>query len=395
MQTCVIAAVIVGTTLSSTALAQVAPTHNDLIYGVLGSQAQPRPISLDLYIPTVGTGPFPVIVRIHGGGWSGGSNQPIPALYQTLLQQGFAIASVRYRLTSQATQWAPSPVTFPAQINDVKGAVRWLRANASTYNLDPRRVGCCGESAGGHLSALLGASGGVDDYVRNGIFVDIEGNVGGNLQWSSRVQAVADYYGPSDLLNMTPDITNPPGGIDHDSPSSGESRLLGWDDPGQGLGDIRANLENPLAPYPTLAALAFAASPITHVEPTDPPFIVLHGRQDTVVPFRQGERMRDALLAAGVSTQFVVNDTGGHATWPTGNDAIVAFFIDRLITNPPRVCDGDADGDLVVTFSDITAVLAQYGRPGGIGAPGDADANGTVSFSDVSAVLANFGTACP
>lgn len=395
MRTSLVAALILSTAFASTAFSQVTPTHNDLVYGVLGSQAQPRPIALDLYIPSNGPGPFPVIVRIHGGGWSSGSNQPIPALYQTLLQQGFAIASVRYRLTSQATQWAPSPVTFPAQINDVKGAVRWLRANATTYNLDPRRFGCCGESAGGHLSALLGTSGGVVDYVRNGAAVNIEGNVGGNLQWSSRVQAVADYFGPSDLLNMTPDITDPPGGIDHDGPGAAESRLLGWDDPGQGVGDIRANLDNPLAPYPTLAALAFAASPITHVEPTDPPFIVLHGRQDTVVPFRQGERMRDALLAAGVSTQFLANEAGGHATWPAGNDAVVAFFIDRLITNPPRVCEGDADGDLAVGFSDITTVLAQYGRPGGIGAPGDADGNGTVSFNDVTAVLASFGMTCP
>lgn len=374
--------------------AQVLPTHNDLVFGLLGSPAQPVPITLDLYIPQNGAGPYPVIIRIHGGGWQSGSNQPIPALYQSLLQQGFAIASPRYRLTSQEAQWAPSPVTFPAQIHDVKGAVRWLRANATTYNLDPRRFGCCGESAGGHLSALLAVTGGVITYERGDEVVNIEGGVGGNLQWSSRVQAAADYYGPSDLLNMNPDVTNPPGGINHDAPTSGESRLVGWDDPGQGIGDIRANLDNPAVPYPLLAALTIGASPVTHVDASDPPFIVLHGEQDTTVPFAQGLRMRDALLAAGVPVQFLANPTGGHAVWPAGNEAIIAFFIDRLITNPPRVCEGDADGDNTVNFADVTAVLARVGHAGGIGISGDADGNGTVNFADISVVLANWGSGC-
>jgi acetyl esterase/lipase len=382
-----------GLALTAAAGAQV-PTVNDAIYGVLGSAQQPRPITLDVYIPTAGTPPYPVIIRIHGGGWSGGTNQPIPALYTALLQQGFAIVSPRYRLTSESTFWAPSPVTFPAQINDIKGAVRWVRANAQAFNLDPTRIGCSGESAGGHLSALLGTSGGVRTYSRNGADVDIEGAVGGNLQWSSRVQAVADYFGPSDLLNMNPDVTTPPGGINHDVPTSGESRLIGWDDPGQGIGDIRANIDNPASPYPQLAALTIGASPVTHVDPTDPPFIILHGMQDTVVPFRQGERMRDALLIAGVPAPFLANPVGGHATWPAGNDAVVAFFIDRFITNPPRVCPGNADANPVVNFADITAVLSRFNLPGGVNQPGDADGNGTVNFADVTAVLGNWGANC-
>lgn len=385
-----------ATSIASTAHAQPAtPTYNDLVYGVLGTPEQPRPITLDVYIPTTGDGPFPVVFRIHGGGWQSGTNQPISGLYLTLLQQGFAIVSPRYRLTSEAAQWAPAPVTFPAQIHDIKGAVRWTRANASRLNLDPTRIGVCGESAGGHLSALLGVTGGVTAYTRAGATVDMEGFVGGNRQWSSRVQAVADYFGPSDVLNMNPDITTPPGGFDHDAPGSPESRLLGWDDPGQGLGDIRDNLDNPAAPYPMLAALALGASPVTHVDASDPPFFIAHGELDSTVPFQQSVRLRDALQLAGVPVGFLSNPTGGHATWPAASAAIVDFFIDRLIESPVVPCAGDADGDSTVTFSDVTAVLATFGRPGGVNQRGDANADGTVNFSDITAVLSSFGASCP
>jgi len=391
----ILAAALSSVSFSSQTIAQT-PTHNDVVYGVLGSQAEPRPITLDLYIPTNGTGPFPVIIRIHGGGWSGGTNQPIPALYTALLQQGFAIASPRYRLTSQETQWAPSPVIFPAQINDIKGAVRWLRANVATYNLDPTRFGSCGESAGGHLSALLGTSGGVFLYSRAGATINLEGNVGGNFRWSSRVQAVADYFGPTDLLNMALDVTNPPGsGFDHDDPTSPESRLMGWDEPGQGIADIRANLNNPSQPYPVLAARIISANSITHVDPNDPPYFIAHGAMDTTVPVAQSQRLHDALTAAGVPSEFIINPAGGHSIWPDANEAIVAFFVDRLITNPPTVCLGNADDMPTVDFADMTQVLTRFGLPGGIGQPGDADGNGTVNFADINAVLSNWGTVCP
>jgi acetyl esterase/lipase len=381
---------------SSYSQAQVAPTHNDLVYALLGPTDQPVGLTLDLYIPSTGTGPFPVIVRIHGGGWSGGSNQPIPGLYAALLDAGFAIASPRYRLTSQASQWTPSPVTFPAQIHDIKAVVRWVRAHSDEYNLDPTRIGSCGESAGGHLSSLLATTGGVRLFVRSGAVVDMEGSVGGNLQWSSRVYAAADYYGPSDLLNMNLDVTTPPGsGIDHDAPTSPESRLVGWDDPGQGIGDIRENVDNPASPYPALAALTIGASPITHVDPQDPPFFIAHGQQDTSVPVHQSEKLRDALQDAGVPTQYMVNPTGGHSPFPDANDAIVAFFQERFLTNPTPICFGNADANPVVDFDDIAAVLAFFNRPGGINQPGDADGDGTVNFQDIGAVLANWGHTCP
>ena len=156
-------------TLVAAAPTLAQPTFPDLAYATLGG----RPLQLDLYIPATGSGPYPLVIWIHGGGWSGGDKALGPgASALKLLPRGIAVASINYRLTSQAGQWGSFPVIFPAQINDVKGAVRWLRANAGTYNLDASRFGSWGSSAGGHLSALIGTSGGV---------AALEGNVGGNL----------------------------------------------------------------------------------------------------------------------------------------------------------------------------------------------------------------------
>src|SRR5262249_35630047 len=162
-----------------------AQTYPGLAYATVGG----RDLLLDLYLPSAGPGPFPVVVWIHGGAWLTGSRFPAPNAAQ-LTSLGFAVASVDYRLTSQAGQWGAEPVIFPAQIHDVKGAVRWLRANAATYNLDPARFGCWGSSAGGHLAALLATSGDVPA---------LEGTVGGNAGFSSAVQACADFFGPTDL----------------------------------------------------------------------------------------------------------------------------------------------------------------------------------------------------
>jgi acetyl esterase/lipase len=139
-------------------------------------------LTLSLYRPEEVSGPLPVIVWIHGGGWRRGRKEQCPAV--GLVQDGFAVASIDYRLTSTAP--------FPAQIEDCKAAVRWLRANASTYRLDADQIGAWGMSAGGHLAALLGTSGGVPE---------LEGS-GDNMQYSGRVQAVCDVAGPADLPAM-------------------------------------------------------------------------------------------------------------------------------------------------------------------------------------------------
>ena len=161
--------------------------HRDLAYVTDGHERQ----KLDLYIPTEGEN-LPLIIWIHGGAWLGGSKERYAPM--EYLKSGYAGASINYRLSQHAI--------FPAQIEDVKAAVRWIRANAETYRLDPNRFAAWGSSAGGHLVAMLGTTGDVKEF-----------EVGENLGVSSRVQAVVNYFGPTDFLQMDahrlPDGTRP------------------------------------------------------------------------------------------------------------------------------------------------------------------------------------------
>src|SRR5882724_887911 len=157
----------------------------DVEYARVGN----RPLLLDLYLRDASTEPAPVVVWIHGGGWSSGDKFPTPAA--RLVAAGYSVASVEYRLTGEAK--------FPAQIYDCKAAIRWLRANARKYNIDSAHIGVWGHSSGGHLVSLLGTSGNVEE---------LEG-AEGNLDQSSRVQAVVDFSGPTDLLRTDASGTKP------------------------------------------------------------------------------------------------------------------------------------------------------------------------------------------
>ena len=237
----------------------------DLIYAVPDG----RPLTLDLYLPP-GTGPRPLVIWVHGGAWYEGSKEYCPA--KPLTDRGYAVASINYRLSHQAL--------FPAQIHDCKGAVRWLRARAAEYGLDAGRVGAWGDSAGGHLVALLGTSGDVPE---------LEGDSGGNLDQSSRVQAVCDWYGPTDMLQMSA----APSEIDHDAPDSAEARLFG--------GPIHEKRD-----------LARLANPITFLRPDAPPFLIVHGDRDPIVPLHQSEILARALRASGVPVTFLTVAGAGH-----------------------------------------------------------------------------------
>lgn len=359
------------------------PTFANVPYATVGTQQ----MMLDLYLPAAGAAlpPFPCIVNIHGGGWSGGSRYPINSVMNALLQRGFAIASVSYRLTSQAGQYGPGvSVTFPAQIHDVKGAVRWLRANAAQYSIDPSRIGSYGTSAGGHLSALLGASGNV---------AALEGNVGGNLGFSSRVQACADYFGPTDIIRINTDVTTPPGStINHDAPSSPESHLVDWDDAGQGMGDIRANMANLLPPYPALVALCNQVNPISFVSADDPAFFIGHGMQDVSVPIMQSQRLANALASIGHPYTFSIAPTAGHGYLGEAiNDETVAFFR-RVLRRP-----GDVDTNGRVDVSDLLQVIISWGPcpPAPETCLADvsphATGNGSVDVGDLLSVISNWG----
>ena len=237
-----------------------ATIHRDLVYKTVNGAV----LTLDLYCPEKFSGALPVIIYIHGGGWRRGRKEKCPAV--GLVQDGYAVASIDYRLTSTAP--------FPAQIEDCKAAVRWLRANASTYHLDPDRVGVWGHSAGGHLAALLGTSGGVPE---------LEGT-GDNMQYSSQVQAVCDSAGPADLLAMT---------------NLGPKRTFA----------IEGLLGGPLEKD---KAKAIAASPIHYVSKDDPPFLIVHGEGDRAVPVEQSQRLYEELRKAGVNATLKILPHVGH-----------------------------------------------------------------------------------
>jgi len=214
---------------------------------------------LDLYLPQKAIRPLPVILWVHGGGWTRGDKTNGPAF--RFATKGYAVASMNYRFSQHAV--------FPAQIHDCKAAVRWLRANAGKYGLDADHIGAWGCSAGGHLVALLGTTTGVKD---------LEGP-GGNADQSSRVQAVVDWYGPTDFLTVGAKDTR--------------SSLLG--------GDAQANPEK-----------ARKASPMTYVSKDAAPFLIMHGDEDKTVPILQSEMFAAALKKAGADATFAVVKGGKH-----------------------------------------------------------------------------------
>jgi acetyl esterase/lipase len=242
--------------------------HRDIEYAKVGDIS----LKLDVYAPKEVAGQLPLIVWIHGGAWRAGNKNSCPAL--RFLEKGFVVASISYRLSQKAL--------YPAQIHDCKSAIRWLRKNASKYSIDPQRFGVWGSSAGGHLVALLGTSGDVEP---------LEGTVG-VVGVSSRVQAVCDFFGPTDFLQM--DAHSKSGSpIVHDAPESPESRLVG--------GSIQKNKEK-----------VAAANPITFVSKDDPPIIIFHGDSDPLVPHHQSVIFHAALEKAGVDVTFHTVEKAGH-----------------------------------------------------------------------------------
>jgi acetyl esterase/lipase len=241
-----------------------ARTLLDLPYVKDGHASQ----KLDLYLPPKPAGPL--VVWIHGGGWRGGNKSNPPGL--PLLGKGYVIASVEYRFSQVAI--------FPAQIEDCKAAIRWLRAHATEYGYDPQRIGAWGASAGGHLVALLGVTGQIRDF-----------DVGENLDQSSAVQCVIDWFGPADFPAYDPDLPTPM--VKRENPDSVLAQLFG--------GPISQHLE-----------LAKRGSPVTWVTKDAAPMLIMQGTKDPLVPLDQSQRLYDKLKAAGAEVQLDVIEGAGH-----------------------------------------------------------------------------------
>jgi acetyl esterase/lipase len=255
--------------------------HRDIAYV---TNAHPRQ-KLDIYLPKDALNP-PLMILIHGGGFSEGDKSEEDVAQW--LSEGYAVASINYRYSSDAV--------FPAQIEDCKAAVRWLRANAKKFGYDADRFGARGSSAGGYLVTMLGTTSSTKIF-----------DVGENLDVSSRVQAVADRYGPIDFLQM--DAHRLPGAPVNNKPDSPLSELIGGN-----IADNRDKVE--------------AANPLNYVTKDCPPFIVVHGDSDLLVPHHQSELLVAALAKAGVPAALYTVKGGGHGGFddPNAEAAVREFF---------------------------------------------------------------------
>jgi len=276
-------------------LPQGVRAEKDIQYVPGGDESQ----RLDLYLPEQpGEKPLPLVVYVHGGGWKGGSKQGCPAV--VYVGRGYAAASVEYRFSQKAV--------FPAQIQDCQAAIRWLRANSKKYNIDPDHIGVWGGSAGGHLVSLLGTSGGKKAFAP----------IGGNEDQSDRVQAVCDVYGPANfntVMQQAADDKSVKNIFKFNTPSDPYSCLIGAN-----LGEDKQK--------------GAAVSPVHYVSSDNPPFLILHGTKDALVPLAQSEEFAAALEAKGVKVLFQKFPGGGHGGpmfgRPAVNELIQKFFDKNL-----------------------------------------------------------------
>lgn len=262
----------------------VARELHDIPYVTGGHERQ----RLDLYLPPKNGSLHPVLAWIHGGAWEAGNKDFCPA--KLLVAKNYVVVSIGYRLSQHAV--------FPAQIEDCKAAIRWLRAHAAEYDIDPNRIGVWGESAGGHLAAMLGTTGKVRDF-----------DVGENLDQSSAVECVIDWYGPTDFAHYG----NRPPSMD---PKNAYARLIGGL-PTEHLEQVKRS------------------SPISYVQSDAAPFLIMQGDKDTIVPEQQSEVLDAALRKAGVESTLRIVSGAGHGgpafASPTNVGEMTSFLDNHLL----------------------------------------------------------------
>lgn len=266
-------------------------TYRDLEYGKYNDE----PLLLDLYLPEDNQESYPLIVFVHGGGWMVGSKELIePGVFE-LIDQGYAVASIGYSLVDKA-QW-------PVQGQEIKGAIRWLRANADKYNLDSDKFISFGGSAGGHLSSFLGTTNGTDEF-------DIADY--GNMEYSSDVQASVAWYPVNDILQKQPFSVLYMTVANNNSSHSGGTKLLG--------GKPKDNVE-----------LAQNASPIYHIsKETTVPFLLMHGEKDMVVNVEQSRAFYDELQTHGIYSEYYEYEDFTHVDMRFNEKEKIGLIIDFI-----------------------------------------------------------------
>ena len=279
-----LAALAAGFSVSLPAIAQAARKIADIEYARAGDQI----LKLDLYVPAAERAPL--LVWLHGGRWEVGSKDRMPLT--ALVDRGYAVASLDFRPASTAR--------FPGQVHDIKAALRFLRSQSARYGYDAARIGILGESSGGHLAALVGTTNG---------HPDLEGTLGEHLDTSSDVDAIVSYFGAADLMTILAQST--PYGVGVRTPAL---KTL--------LGSLPEENE-------TLARLA---SPVFHVDASDPPLLLLHGDQDPQMPINQSHELEGAYERLGLDAKLIVVHGAGHggaAFYDPERTALVAAFLDE------------------------------------------------------------------
>lgn len=249
----------------------------------------------------------PAIVYFPGGGFTSADHEKFTEMRTALARAGFVVAAAEYR---------PVPTVFPGLVDDAKEAVRYLRANAAEWGIDPDRIGVLGDSAGGYVVQMLATTNGEKGWDR-----------GGSKGFSSDVQAVATIYGISDLATIGEGFDEATQRV-HASPAVTEALLLN----GPAFG------QNPGAPVTADPEKCRFASPLGHVDGTEPPFLIMHGAADKLVSPEQSRRLYEALLEKKVPAKYVLVENAGHGDdpWyqPEAVKTVVDWFVETLKPEP-------------------------------------------------------------
>lgn len=291
---------------------------SDIIYSQITSGRSNRQLKMTLLIPQT-DGPKPAIVYYPGGGFTTAVHDKYIQMRMALAKAGFVVAAVEYRTV---------PDKYPALINDAKSAVRYLRAHAKQFNIDPNRIGVIGDSAGGYVSQMMGTTNGEDEF-----------NVGEYTDYSSDVQAAVTIYGISNLMNIGEGYPETIQKV-HESPAVTEALLLYGPAFAEFAG--KSILSNP--------EKAMDASPLGHVKANMPPFLIMHGSADNLVSPVQSEQLYKALIEKGNKVDYVVVEGAGHGDiyWyqPTVINKVVEWFKENLMGSGVKTSAQKVEGDL-------------------------------------------------
>ena len=264
---------------------------------------------LDIHLPYAEADVYPVVICIYGSAWfsdNSKANTFKNGVGQALLDAGFAVVSINHRSSPDNT--------FPAQIHDVKAAIRFVRSNAESFSLDTSFIGITGWSSGGHLSALAGTTSGLGQWEVDGVFIDLEGQLGSHVNTSSRVDAVVNWFGPTDFLIMDDCGSS----FSHNAQNSPESSLIG--------GPIQENI-----------AKSRLADPASYVSKDDPPMLIIHGDEDPLVPHCQSEHLQSKLGETGSQSilRIIAGGKHGPGVMTKENYALMIDFL-KTHMNVPR-----------------------------------------------------------